>query len=238
MLTIRALSAALLLVPALGEAQARATPIPPAARASSNASATALLSRTAALYTGSRALRADFTQRVKNPITDSEASSSGSYLQRGPGVFSVNFTRPAGDRIVSDGTTLWVFVPSATPGQVLKMPVGAGASGGIDLVGQFFTSPARKFTVSDGGAVTVAGVALRKLVLVPRTDMGFARAVLSVVPATGALKQLEVTEHSGLVRTLNFTTISRGVALAADAFRFVVPRGVTVVDQAAMMRGM
>jgi outer membrane lipoprotein-sorting protein len=62
--------------------------------------------------------------------------------------------------------------------------------------------------------------------------------VLWVVPAGGALKQLEVTEHSGLVRTLSFTTITRSATLAADAFSFSVPRGVTVVDQAAMMKGM
>jgi outer membrane lipoprotein-sorting protein len=68
--------------------------------------------------------------------------------------------------------------------------------------------------------------------------MGFARAVLTVVPTTGALKGLEVTEHSGLVRTFTFTTVTRGVALSADAFRFSVPRGVTVVDQAALTRGM
>ena len=197
-----------------------------------------MLSRTAALYTGSRGLRAEFTQRVKNPITDTETPSAGSYLQRGPGVFSVNFSQPAGDRIVSDGKTLWVFVPSATPGQVLKMPVGAGSPGGVDLVGQFFTSPARKFVVSDGGTITLAGAALRKLVLVPRSDMGFSRAVLTVVPATGVLKQLEVTEHSGLIRTLSFSTITRGATLAANAFSFIVPRGITVVDQAALTRGM
>ncbi|MBC7842378.1 MAG: outer membrane lipoprotein carrier protein LolA, partial [Gemmatimonadaceae bacterium] len=202
------------------------------------ASAAALLERTAGLYTGSRGLRAEFTQRVKNPITSSETASAGSYLQRGPGVFSVNFSQPANDRIVSDGKTLWVYVPSATPNQVIKMPVGPGAPGGIDLVGQFFTSPSRKFTVTDGGLSPLAGTSLRKLVLVPKSDMGFSRAVLWVVPASGMLKQLEVTEHSGVMRTLSFTTITRGVTLAADAFSFSVPRGVTVVDQAAMMKGM
>ncbi len=232
MLALRVLCSTIALLPALAAAQAR-----PVA-ASSAPSASVLLTRTAALYTGTRPLRAAFTQRVKNPITESETPSAGSYLQRGPGVFSVNFTQPAGDRIVSDGKTLWVFVPSATPGQVLKMPVGAGAPGGVDLVGQFFTAPTRKFTVSDGGTVTVSGVALRKLVLVPRSDMGFTRAVLTVVPATGVLKQLEVTEHSGLMRTLSFSTITRGAALDANAFTFVVPRGITVVDQAALMRGM
>jgi outer membrane lipoprotein carrier protein len=229
---------AAMLLPMIAQTQVRPAGASASAAALAPASAAALLERTARLYTGSRGLRAEFTQRVKNPITSSETPSAGSYLQRGPGVFSVNFSQPAGDRIVSDGKTLWVYVPSATPGQVIKMPVGPGAPGGIDLVGQFFTSPSRKFTTTDGGVALVGGVSLHKLMLVPKSDMGFARAVLWVVPASGVLKQLEVTEHSGLVRTLNFTTIMRGAALAADAFLFSVPRGVTVVDQAAMMRGM
>lgn len=227
MIVPRSLCAAALLLPALLTSQSRAA-----------ADASALLDRTARLYTGSRALRAEFTQRVSNPLTTSEAQSAGSYLQRGPGVFAIAFSRPAGDRIVSDGRTLWVFVPSATPGQVLKLQVGATAPGGVDLVGQFFTSPSKRFTVSDGGAAVVGGTALRKLVLVPRSDMGFARAALWVTPASGELKQLEVTEASGVVRTLNFTSITRGVPLPANAFTFTVPKGVTVVDQAAMMRGM
>ena len=234
MTSIRVLCAAALLVPMLLAPAATDAQARPAA----SPSASTLLTRTSALYTGSRALRAPFTQRVKNPITGSEIATTGSYLQRGPGVFSVNFSQPSGDRIVSDGKTLWVYVPSATPGQVLKMPVGENAPGGVDLVGQFFTAPARKFVVSDGGSATVAGVVLRKVVLVPRSDMGFSRAVLWVVPATGVMKQLEVTEASGVVRSLSFGAIERGVRLAADAFLFNVPRGVTVVDQAAMMRGM
>ena len=229
MTALRTMCTATLLVPALLTAQAK-----PAVRAMS---AGAMLERTASLYTGSRALRAPFTQRMKNPITSSETSSAGTYLLRGPGVFDVSFSQPAGDRIVSDGRTLWVFVPSATPGQVLKMPVGANAPGGVDLVGQFFTSPSRKFTVTDGGTAAVGGMTLRQLVLVPKSDIGFTRAVLWVVPATGALKQLEVTEPSGLVRTLSFTTIERGVVLPAGAFTFTVPKGMTVVDQAALTRG-
>ena len=230
---LRTLSAAALLLPAAVVAQAK-----PAATAAPSASAAAQLERTARLYTGTRGLRADFTQRVTNPITSSETPSAGSYLQRGPGVFAVNFSQPAGDRIVSDGATLWVYVPSATPGQVLKMPVGANAPGGVDLVGQFFTSPSQKFAVSDGGTTAVDGVSLKKLVLVPKSEMGFGRAVLWVTPSRGELKQLEVTEHSGLVRTLRFTSITRSGTLPAGAFTFSGPRGVTVVDPAAMLRGM
>jgi outer membrane lipoprotein-sorting protein len=118
------------------------------------------------------------------------------------------------------------------------MPVGASAPGGVDLVGQFFTAPSKKFAVTDGGVATIGAMSLRKLVLVPKSDVGFSRAVLWVEPATGVLKQLEVTEHSGLVRTLSFTSIDRGAKLPAGAFGFVVPRGITVVDQAALTKGM
>ena len=217
-----------MVLPALLAAQRTAPPI----------SAGALLERSAALYTGARSLRAEFTQRLRNPITLSETPSAGTYLQRGPGVFSVNFSQPAGDRIVSDGRTLWVFVPSATPGQVLKMPVGANAPGGVDLVGQFFTAPSRKFTVTDGGPAVMSGSPTRKLVLVPRGDTGLTRAILWVDPVSGVLRQLEVTEQSGVVRTLAFSRIDRGVALPSTSFTFSVPRGVTVIDQAALTRGL
>ncbi len=238
MRSMRVVSVALLLMPVAVTAQSRTAAAATARTAAPSVNAAALLERTARLYTGSRGLRAEFTQRLTNPITSSENTSTGSYLQRGPGVFSIAFSRPAGDRIVSDGKTLWVYVPSATPGQVLKMPVGSGAPGGVDLMGQFFTTPSRKFTVTDGGLVTVAGQSLRKLLLAPRSDVGFSRAVLWVSPSDGGLKQLEVTEHSGLVRTLVFGTITaRGAAMPADAFTFTVPRGVTVVDPGAIGRG-
>lgn len=236
MMNFRLICAAALLLPGIVVAQS----VPASVNASANASADAslLLERTARLYTASRGLRAEFTQRLTNPITSSESQSAGTYLQRGRGVFSIEFTKPSGDRIVSDGTTLWVFVPSAAPGQVMKMAVGADAPGGIDLVGQFFTSPSRKFVVTNGGTETLAATSLRKLVLVPRTDMGFRRAVLWITPRGGELKQLEVTEGSGVVRTLSFTSIQRDARLPSDAFTFSVPRGVKVIDQAALMRGM
>jgi outer membrane lipoprotein carrier protein len=217
---------ALLIAPSVALGQAARTLSP-----------TALLTRTAALYSGARTLRAEFTQRTRNPITSSETPSAGSYLQRGPGVFAVNFTQPSGDRIVSDGRSLWIFVPSATPGQVIRMPVASNSVGSVDLVGQYFTAPASRYTVTDGGTGVLAGTTLRKIVMVPRTETGLARAVLWVVPTTGALKQLEATETSGVVRTLTFTRIDRGVALPASTFTFTVPRGVTVVDQAALTRG-
>jgi outer membrane lipoprotein carrier protein len=199
-------------------------------------SPSALLNRAAALYT-SGTLAAEFTQTVRNPLTLSDATSAGTYFQRGAGVFSVNFTQPAGDRIVSDGRTLWVYVPSATPGQVLKLSVGSMAPGGVDIVGQFFSAPSRRWNVVDGGAATIGSLAARRLNLTPKSDdSGIRSAAIWLDPSSATMRQLEITETSGLVRTLRFQRITRGGSMPASTFGFTVPRGVTVVDQGAFAR--
>ncbi|MCU0626594.1 MAG: outer membrane lipoprotein carrier protein LolA, partial [Gemmatimonadaceae bacterium] len=155
--------------------------------------ARALLDRAAAQVQRSGGFRAPFTQRIGNPILGSTVASAGTYSQRGPGVFSVDFTQPAGDRIVSDGTALWIYVPSATPGQVLRLPVGSAAPGGVDLVGQFFTRPSERFTITDGGAATLdGGEPARRVQLVPKQPMGFTRATVWLDPKGAQLRQLEV----------------------------------------------
>ena len=49
----------------------------------------------------------------------------GVFVQERPNRVSITFTEPSGDRIVGDGKSLWVYLPSSTPGQVLKLPADA-----------------------------------------------------------------------------------------------------------------
>ena len=235
---LRRPSLALLALAALGAplaAQVRGTVAPAAAAGrGEDAGAKALLDRAAAQVQRAGGFRAPFTQRITNPVLGATQATAGTYAQRGPGVFSIDFTQPAGDRIVSDGKVLWVYVPSATPGQVLKLPVGSAAPGGVDLVGQFFTRPSQRFTIGDAGPATLDGEAVRKVQLVPREPMGFLRAIVWLEPRTATLRQLEVTEASGMTRTLRFAAIQRGVKFGRDAFAFVPPTGVKVVDPSAM----
>jgi outer membrane lipoprotein carrier protein len=210
------------------------TTTPAAASAGNDAEARALLDRAAAQVQRSGGFRAQFTQRITNPVLGATMTSTGSYAQKGPGVFSIDFTQPAGDRIVSDGTVLWVYVPSATPGQVLKLPVGSAAPGGVDLLGQFFTQPSQRFTIADLGSATLDGEATRKIQMLPKQAMGFLRAIVWVDPRTATLEQLEVTEASGAVRTLRFQTMERNVKFARTAFGFTAPKGVKVVDPQGM----
>ena len=64
--------------------------------------------------------RATFEQTVTNALTGSSATARGDFQQQRPHRLAIRFTDPAGDRIVADGASVWVYLPSSAPGQVVK----------------------------------------------------------------------------------------------------------------------
>lgn len=212
------------LVPAAGTAA-----VPPPRRGQD--SATVVLDRASAAYGRLRTARGTFEQTLTNPLTRNSSRSRGEYqLHRASGRWALDFTDPRGDRIVDDGTALWVYVPSTNPGQVIKLP-SAGAGTGMDLLQRFFGDPASRYRIADGGATTVSGRSVRAVALTPLVPMEFTRATVWIEPATGTLRQFEVTEPSGLVRRFTFTTVTLDGPVNERALRFSPPRGVRVFDQ-------
>src|SRR5436190_1567385 len=67
--------------------------------------------------------RATFEQTVTNALTGSSADARGEFQQQRPNRLAIRFTDPAGVRIVSDGASVWVYLPSSAPGQVVKRRV-------------------------------------------------------------------------------------------------------------------
>jgi outer membrane lipoprotein carrier protein len=186
------------------------------------------LDRAVARYNGVRSMKATFEQTISNPITGSVVSARGEMLVQRPGRIAIRFTDPAGDQIVSDGKRMWVYLPSSAPGQVIR--TDASAQGGLDIAGELLTAPRAKFDVTDGGTATVAGRATRILVLVPKSERAFTRARLWVDQVDGSVRQLELTEPSGLTRLIAFRTVTLNAKVPASAFTFKVPKGARVVD--------
>jgi outer membrane lipoprotein-sorting protein len=92
--------------------------------------------------------------------------------------------------------------------------------------------------VADAGAATVGGRATRAVLLTPKVEGSpLTQAKVWVDDRDGAVRQIELTEATGGVRTLRMTTWERNARLGADTFTFAVPAGVRVVDRYAMMGG-
>jgi outer membrane lipoprotein carrier protein len=231
--TLLLLAAAPLVLP--GAVAARGTGGTPRPRAAQTPAST--LDRAAKSFKAAKTVRATFDQTLKNPLTGTEVKATGELLLDQPDRVAVNFTRPAGDRVVSDGRWLWVYLPSSSPNQVLKLSAKGKGMVGVDIVGELLTSPKAKYEIADGGAAQVGGRATRAVVMTPKADGGaISKATVWIDDANAALRQFEVTDANGLVRTVRITGWTANAAVPASAFRFDVPAGVRVLDEAAMAR--
>ncbi len=193
----------------------------------------AVLARARTEYATVRTARAEFTQEIKNPLTARTMQSRGTLLQRKPGKVSVTFADPAGDRIVSDGQWLWVYIPSTAPGQVIRMPAGDGGTGGVDLAATVLEAPREGYTLSDAGARTVNGRPARGVSLVAKAGAAvpFPRATIWIDNADASVREVAITDDTGIARTIKLVTWEKNVAVDAAAFTFSVPKGVKIVKQ-------
>jgi outer membrane lipoprotein carrier protein len=182
-------------------------------------------------YANVRTVRATFEQTITNPLTGTTATARGELQQQRPNLLSVRFTDPGGDRIVADGTALWVYLPSTNPGQAIRMPLGETGAG-VDLTAQFLDAPKTQFTITDAGSAVIGGRSTRALTLVPKTNRAdFSRATVWVDTATGRVPQFEVTDANGLVRRVRLTNVRLNAPVDPTVFRFSPPAGVKVFDQ-------
>lgn len=192
-----------------------------------------LLDRAVAAWSKVRTVRATFEQTITNSLTGRTVTASGEYQQQRPGRLSVRFSEPADDRIVADGSRLWLYLPSTTPGQVIRTSLKNGGSGTVDLTAQFLTAPRTRYTVAPGGTAAVSGRATHAYTLVPKEKQGaqFQRATVWIDDADATIRQFEVTEPSGLVRRVRLTSFRPNAAVDKSAFTFKVPEGVRIVDR-------
>jgi outer membrane lipoprotein carrier protein len=190
------------------------------------------IDRAVAAWQAAKTVRASFEQTLTNPLTGSDVTARGEFQQQGRNRVDVRFTDPAGDRIVADGKVLWIYLPSTTPGRVIRSRLTQGANS-VDLTGQFLTAPRTKFNISSAGTMSVGGRPAHGLVLIPKREgsQPFTKATVWVDDRDGLVRQFEVTDQNGVTRRVRLTSIRVNVPVDAAAFRFSPPRGVSIADQ-------
>jgi outer membrane lipoprotein carrier protein len=192
----------------------------------------ATINRAIAAWSRVKTLRATFEQTLTNPITGSAMVSRGELQQRKPNKLAITFTDPAGDRIVGDGKFVWVYLQSATPGQVIRLANTDAGAASTDLIGQFLSTPRSRYTATDAGEDKVGNRIARAIVLLakPGQRLPFVRAKVWVDARDGLIRQFEATDANGIARTVRLLTLNPNATVDESAFRFEVPTGVRVVD--------
>ena len=204
--------------------------VPVTARAQS---ADAIIDRAVAAYARLNSMRAEFRQTLTNPLTGTTQTTSGVLLRKKPNFLSINFD--SGDKVAADGSTLWLYLPSSVPGQVVRVPYSGQNAIAVDPADQFLNSPRTRFTVSAAGAASLSGRSTHAVTLVPkRANGGFKNAKIWIDDTDSSIRQFDVESPNGLKRHVVITSFTANPNLARSNFRFVVPKGAKIVDQSAL----
>lgn len=197
--------------------------------------ADAIIDRAVAAYARLTSMRAEFRQTLTNPLTGSTQTTSGVILRKKPNFLSINFE--SGDRVAADGSTLWLYLPSSTPGQVVRMPYTGSNAITVDPAQQFLDSPRSRFNVTSSGAATIAGRATHAVTLVPkRSNAGFTTAKIWIDDNDSSIRQFDVETANGLRRHVVITRFSPNPQIGNSSFRFSVPKGAKVIDQSTAVQ--
>ncbi len=180
-------------------------------------------------YRDIRTLCADFDQNMDVRLLRRTIYSEGRLCQERPNRFSMRFSDPDGDLVVSDGENFWVYYPSLNADQVVRYPLER-RPGGYDFFREFLADPSAKYEATDGGIEDVGGKSCRVVELTPLADAAYRRARVWLDPVTDLICRVEIHQENSTVRTLTLRGIRINPILDAREFAFAVPEGARVVD--------
>ncbi len=193
--------------------------------------AAAIVRRAGTLYRGLSSLQADFVQVIEDTRLGDTLKTSGRLYQAGQNAFAMRFTDPPEDAIVIDGRYVWVYTPSTTPGQVLRMPMESDPVYGVNLLARVLDRPSDRYGATWLRADALNGRRVDVVAIVPRTNVNFSRAVLWLDQEDALPRRIELDESPGVRRILTLSRLRPNAPIERERFEFPVPKGVRVVDQ-------
>jgi outer membrane lipoprotein carrier protein len=192
----------------------------------------AIVRRAGSVYRGLSSLQADFAQVVEDAQLGDTLKSTGRLYQAGPNAFAMRFTDPPDEAIVIDGRYVWVYTPSSTPGQVIRMQMESDPVYGANLLARILDRPADRYRVAYLRLDTASGRPVDVVSLVPRgTNLNFSKAILWLDQDDALPRRIELFESQGARRILGLSHLRTNAPVPEETFAFVVPKGVRIVDQ-------
>jgi len=192
--------------------------------------AAAILERASERHEALSAFCANFHQVIEVTLLRDTIVSRGELCQARSDRFDMRWSDPAGDRVVADGTDLWVYFPSVDEGAVNRTRL-AGSEGQFDLHREFLSDPGERYDATYLGTEQAAGRATYLIALRPRAASPYRSARVWIDTADYLIRKIEIEElESENRRTVELTNIRIDPNLPEDRFRFEPPAGVQVIS--------
>lgn len=166
---------------------------------------------------------AQFTQTVTSPDGAKKKTSSGNFQFARPNRFRFAYTKPFEQVIVADGQKVWIYDADLNQVSSRKLSAAIGATPAALLAGG---SLEKDFELS----ALPAAEGLEWAAAKPKAkDSAF--DTLKVGFRGKELAAVEIVDSFGQRSLLQFSQFKPNVATAADAFKFVAPKGADVIEQ-------
>lgn len=173
---------------------------------------------------GTRTLKADFSQMVVGKGGRKPQQSSGSVAISRPGKLRWDIEKPYPQLVVGDGEKIWIYDPELKQVTVRKAGQAIGGSPAALLAGS--NELERNFTLNEAGERD----GMNWVEAIPKAgESGFEKVRLGF--AGSDLKAMELHDSFGQTTLIRFSRLERNPALPAATFRFTPPAGVDVVGE-------
>lgn len=187
-----------------------------------------VVNKVQAFYDTTTSFASPFTQEFFVKSHNVKKTSSGKVLFSKPGKMSWNYDNPAGNRVVSDGTTLKVY--EAANKQMFEQTIDKSQYPAAlsFLTGTGKLADAFTFVMYDGSAMGFPGGQV--LVGSPKKEnAAYTKVLFYVDTATSHVRRALIVDAQGNRNRFDFTDPQVNVGVDKDAFDLTVPPGTQVI---------
>jgi outer membrane lipoprotein carrier protein len=205
----------------------------PPASAGARQSAEDVAAALQAKYDRIRDFSADFTQIYESGVLRRKITEKGKVQVKKPGRMRWDYTQPEKKLFVSDGSTIYLWVPADN--QVTRSAVprqDEATTAVLFLVGKGDLT--RDFNVSFAPDAAAGTHALRLDPKLPERDYDWLRIVVD--KNSLQIRELTAADRQGGQSTFQFSNFKENVGIDDSSFAFRIPKGADVIDAGAPSR--
>ncbi|MGH7593550.1 MAG: LolA family protein [Gemmatimonadales bacterium] len=190
-----------------------------------------VVARASRAYEALSSFEAAFKQHFDDKMID-QPDSRGTLYQEGKNHFAMRFSDPPKDAIIADGTKLWVYTPSETPGQVMRYPLQNHPTYGTNLLGTFLDDAVDRYRITYLRSEQIDNHMTDAVVMKPiASDMPFRQATIWFDRENSLPRRLEIEESRDHKRTLVLTQLQINRSIPPGTFLCRPPAGTKIIDQ-------